>query len=351
MTRTDYDVAILLPAYNEQLTIADTIAGFHDAMPSARICVIDNNSTDETARIAQDALTRTKEGTLLREFRQGKGNAVHRALREIDADIFVMADADMTYPPDQIHELITPVAEGRADMAIGDRFARGDYVRENTRRFHNFGNNLIRILINTFFKSNIADIMTGYRAFNRTFARSYPRLVEGFQIETDMTIFALRNRFRIAEIPIRYCNRPQGSFSKLNTFSDGLRVLSTIFNLLRYDKPFAFFSTIALCAACLGLLAGFPVLLEFAETGFIRRVPLAILASALEIVAITTFGMGLILDSVTRQWDMYNERIIRNLSLSRHEDSGAMSDMMEHHSAISSSIRTHPNAKHLPPRE
>jgi len=322
----EYDVAILLPAYNEAMTIAGTLQGFRNAMPSARIYVIDNNSDDGTATIAEEILAQTGGGALLHELRQGKGNALRRGLLEIDADIFVMADADMTYPPEQIHELVAPVAEGRADMVIGDRFSGGDYGRENTRRFHEFGNNLIRMLVSTFFKSQITDIMTGYRAFNRTFARVYPLLVEGFQVETDMTIFALRHRFRILEIPIRYRNRPAGSFSKLNTFSDGLRVLSTVFNFIRHDKPFAFFSIIALCMACLGLLAGLPVLLEFAATGFISHVPLAILAAALEIVAISTFGTGLVLDSVAYQCNIDYERILRTQCPPRYGRTGAVSD-------------------------
>jgi glycosyltransferase involved in cell wall biosynthesis len=306
----DYDVAVLLPAYNEERTIAGTVEGFRSVMPSARIYVIDNNSSDGTGAVAEEALARATGGALLHESRQGKGNALRRALLEVDADIFVMADADMTYPPEQVHELVAPIAEGRADMVIGDRFSGGDYDRENTRRFHKFGNNLIRALICAFFKSHITDIMTGYRAFNRTFARSYPILVEGFQIETDMTIFALRNRFRILEVPVRYRNRPAGSFSKLNTLSDGWRVLATVFKLFRHDKPFAFFSAIALCVAFLSLLAGLPVLLEFARTGFVSHVPLAILASGLGMIAITTFGVGLILDSVAYQCNMENERII-----------------------------------------
>lgn len=322
----EYDVVILLPAYNEAQTIAGTIEGFRNAMPAARIYVIDNNSDDETAAIAKEMLARTEGGALLHEIRQGKGNALRRGLLEIDADIFVMADADMTYPPEQIHELVAPIAAGRADMVIGDRFSGGDYGRENTRRFHACGNNLVRMLVNTFFKSHITDIMTGYRAFNRTFARVYPILVEGFQIETDMTIFALRHRFRILEIPIRYRNRPSGSFSKLNTFSDGLRVLSTVFNLIRHDKPFAFFSVMALCMACLGLFAGFPVLLEFAQTGFISHVPLAILAAALETVAITTFGVGLVLDSVAHQYKTDNERVIRAHCPPRYGRAGSVSN-------------------------
>jgi glycosyltransferase involved in cell wall biosynthesis len=326
VARTEHDVAILLPAYNEEPTIAGTIAGFRSAMPSARIYVIDNNSGDGTAAIAEEILAQTGEGALLHEPRQGKGNAIRRGLLEIDADIFVMADADMTYPPEQIHELVAPIAEGRADMVIGDRFSLGDYSRENTRRFHEFGNNLIKTLVNTFFKAHITDIMTGYRAFNRTFARVYPIVVEGFELETDMTIFALRNRFRILEIPIRYRNRPVGSFSKLNTISDGLLVLSTVFNFIRHDKPFAFFSTIALCAACLGLLAGLPVLLEFAKTGIVSHVPLAILAAALEMVAITTFGTGLILDAVAHQCNIDHERTMRVHCPPRYSRTGAVFD-------------------------
>jgi len=309
---TDYDVAILLPAYNEESTIAGTIEGFRNAMPTAGIYVINNNSSDGTAAIAQEILGKQKKrGLVLHEPRQGKGNALRRALLEVDADIFVMADADMTYPPEQIHDLVAPIADGRADLVIGDRLSEGDYGRENTRKFHSFGNNLIRILVNALFKSNITDIMTGYRAFNQAFARSYPILVEGFQVETDMTIFALRNRFRILEIPIRYRNRPKGSLSKLSTFGDGARVVAAIFNLLRHDRPFAFFFTIALVTACMGFLAGFPVFWEWCETGIISQIPSAILASALEIVAITAFGMGLTLDSVARQRDIDNERVIR----------------------------------------
>ena len=312
MTHENYDVAILLPAFNEELTIAEVIAAFHNIMPSARIYVIDNNSSDGTAAIAKKILAQIKTGALLHELHHGKGNALRRAFLEIDADIFVIADADMTYPPEKIHELVAPIAEGLADMVIGDRLSEGG--QENFRKFHTFGNNLVRTLINMLFGAKLSDIMTGYRAFNRPFARSYPFLAAGFQIETDMTIFALRHRFRILEIPIRCRNRPEGSFSKLNTFSDGLRVLLTIFNLLRHGKPFVFFSFIAVCAACLGLLAGFPVIWEFVNTGFIRHVPLAILASALEMVAVTIFGVGLTLDSVARQNDIDTERIIQAYS-------------------------------------
>lgn len=243
---------------------------------------------------------------------------MRRALLEIDADVFVMADADMTYPSEQIHELVAPVAAGRADMVMGDRLSGGDYKNENPRRFHNLGNRLIGILVNILFRSHIADIMTGYRSFNRTFAKTYPLLVEGFQVETDMTIFALRNRFRILEVPIRYSSRPEGSFSKLNTFGDGLRVLSIIFSLFRHSRPLVFFSIIALSVACLGFIAGFPVLLEFAATGFIHHIPLAILASALEIAAITIFGVGLTLDSVAYQTDINNEWAIRFHSSPRY---------------------------------
>jgi glycosyltransferase involved in cell wall biosynthesis len=306
------DTAIILPAFNEELTIYSTIESFHTAMPSARIYVVNNNSCDKTAIIAMRAIQELNiNGAILHEPRQGKGNALRRALLEVDADIYVMADADMTYPAEQIDELISPIIGGHADMVCGDRISDGSYFIVNTRTFHNFGNILIRTLINAFSNGKVSDIMTGYRAFNRIFAQSYPILAEGFQIETDMTIFALQNKFRIVEVPIRYINRPQGSFSKLNTVRDGLRVLHTIFNFLRHDKPFVFFSAVALCTGCLGLLAGLPVLLEFTECGFIRHIPLAVLASALEIAAITIFGVGLTLDSVAHLRDIDNERAIR----------------------------------------
>jgi glycosyltransferase involved in cell wall biosynthesis len=308
------DIAIILPAYNEELTIAATIEAFHKAMPSARIYVVNNNSSDRTVEFASEMMDRLNmTGGIIQEFRQGKGNAMRRAFLEIDADIYVMADADMTYPPDQINELIAPVAEGRADMVNGDRLSAGDYDRENKRPLHNFGNWLVQRLVNYVSKSNIADIMTGYRALSRTFVKTYPVLAEGFQIETEMTIFAALFRFNIVDIPIRYTNRPVGSYSKLRTYRDGMRVLKTIFNLFRYYKPLSFFTLLAVLLAFLGFMLGLPVIWEFFNTGYIQHLPLAVLATGIEVIAVVTFGVGLNLDSIA-----YHRRLDTEKNIQRH---------------------------------
>ncbi len=305
MATTHHNIAIILPAYNEELTIGGTIEGFHGAIPEARIYVVDNNSNDNTAVIAEKTLkTFNISGAVLHEARQGKGNAVRRAFLEVDADIYVMADADMTYPPAQVRELIQPIIDGRADMVNGDRHSGGDYAAENDRPLHNLGNNLVQKLVNSVSGASVIDIMTGYRALSRTFVETYPILVEGFQLETDMTIFALQSRFRIIEVPIRYVNRPAGSYSKLNTCSDGLRVLRTILNLFRHYKPLVFFSIAAIILALSGMVLGIPVIMEFMATGYVSHIPLAILASGIEIIAVVTFGIGLTLDSIA-----YHRRI------------------------------------------
>lgn len=296
------DIAIILPAYNEALTIADTIKAFYKALPGARIVIINNNSTDETATIASETLKSLNAiGEVIEEYRQGKGNAVRRAFMDVDADIYVMADADLTYPAERVHDLIWPVAENMADMVVGDRLTGGHYQNENKRNFHGFGNSLVKWLINKLFRANLKDIMTGYRAFSRKFVKSYPILVEGFQIETDVTLHALDKRFRIMEIPIEYKDRPVGSFSKLNTFADGTKVLFTIMQILRYYRPMMFFGSIGTFFFLFGLLAGYPVIMEWFESRYIYHVPLAILAVGLVILAIMTFGIGLILDAITHQ--------------------------------------------------
>lgn len=302
-------IAIILPAYNEELTIAGTIRSFAVELPSATIIVIDNNSKDKTSEIATQTLQELKrDGMVIHEPRQGKGNAVRRAFLEVDADIYVMSDADMTYPADQVHLLIQPILDGRADMTVGDRHTGGDYVSENKRSFHNFGNWLVKALVNKLFRAELADIMSGYRAFSRNFVKNYPILVEGFQIETDITLYALDKRFRIAEIPVAYKDRPAGSFSKLNTLSDGARVLFTIMQILRYYRPLFFFGLIGFVFFASGLLAGYPVLDEWVKYRVIQHIPLAILASGLEISAIMAFGIGLILDSITHQNKMHFEQ-------------------------------------------
>ena len=215
-------IAVVLPAYNEALTIKATLEEFHKALPTANLYVIDNNSTDESGKIAKDTLvTLGNCGKVFFEPWQGKGNAIRRAFYEIDADIYLMVDADATYPAEQCHELIAPVVRGEADMVVGDRLSDGDYNRENNRPFHNFGNHLVVNLVSFVGKLKFNDVMSGYRAMNRTFVRNYPLTVPGFQLETDLSLFAAINRYRVKEVPIRYKNRPEGSASKLDTYRDG----------------------------------------------------------------------------------------------------------------------------------
>jgi glycosyltransferase involved in cell wall biosynthesis len=295
-------VAVVLPAYNEALTIAPTIEDFHRALPEAAIWVIDNRSSDDTAAIAKRTLARLGcPGGILYEGRPGKGNAVRRAFLDIDADVYLLADADLTYPAAQAHELIRPIAVGEADMVVGDRHSGGHYAAENKRALHGFGNRLVRDLVNRTFGAKLVDIMSGYRAMSRQFVKTYPVLVEGFEIETDMTLHALDKRFRIIEIPVKYRDRPPGSESKLNTLRDGMRVLSTIWNILRHYRPLQFFGGMSALFVLLGLLAGIPVIEDWVTERYVHHVPLAILATGLELIAMLLLAIGLVLDSITHQ--------------------------------------------------
>lgn len=313
---TEMKIALILPAYNEELTIEATVRAFHVALPEAAIWVINNRSSDETENIAQTTLSSLGcLGGVLNESRKGKGNAVRRAFLEIDADLYVLADADLTYPADRVRDLLAPVVEGRADMVVGDRHSAGHYAAENKRALHGVGNRLVRSLVNSLFNAELADIMSGYRVFSRRFVKNYPILVEGFEIETDMTLHALDKRYRIIEIPIEYKDRPKGSVSKLNTFSDGARVLFVIMQILRYYKPFVFFGWLSMLFFLAGLMAAVPVIQDWIQYQYIRHVPLAILATGLEIVAASMFGVGLILDSIVYQKRLDNERQILNFPL------------------------------------
>lgn len=303
------DIAVILPAYNEALTIAATIEAFHRELPQAQIVVINNKSTDQTAQIAHDTLERLgARGKVIDETRQGKGNAVRRAFMDVQADIYVMADADCTYPAERVHDLIAPIRGGSADMVVGDRHSMGHYKEENKRPLHNFGNWLVSKLINSMFSANLADIMSGYRAFSRQFVKNYSILVAGFQIETDMTLHCLDKRFRICEIAVEYKDRPAGSFSKLNTFSDGAKVLFTIAQILRFYRPLLFFGSVALLFALAGLVAAGPVFADWLQYRFIYHVPLAILAAALELMAALALAIGFILDAISHQSKMDFER-------------------------------------------
>jgi glycosyltransferase involved in cell wall biosynthesis len=311
-------IAVLIPCYNEEKTIGKVVSDFRRELPEADIYVYDNNSNDRTSFIAAE------HGAIVRkEFRQGKGNVVRSMFREIDADIYVMVDGDDTYPAESVHQLIEPIKRGEANMVIGDRLSNGTYFQENKRPFHNFGNNLVKNLINFLYKSDIKDIMTGYRAFDKLFVKSMPVMSPGFEIETEMSIHALDKKFLIKEVPINYRNRPEGSESKLNTFSDGWKVLKTIFILFKDYKPFLFFSLWALLFFILGLAVGIPVVVEFIQTKFITRVPSAILAVGLMIFALLSFTCGLILDTVAaahrKQYELELNRMYEHLRERKRE--------------------------------
>lgn len=299
MNRTD--IAIIIPAYNEELTIADTIKGFFRQIPEARIVVVDNNSKDRTSEIARAVFRELQcRGTLLFEKRQGKGMAVRKAFSEIDASWYIMVDADTTYPPDAVHDLLRIAVENGYDMVVGDRHSGGAYKEQNKRRFHNFGNNLITTVINMLFRNNLTDILSGYRVFSRKFVKNYPILATGFEIETEMTLHALDKRFSIAEVPIAYYERPEGSVSKLNTVGDGIRILKTIMWIFKDYKPLYFFGVCALLAFFAGVATGIPVIYEYIEFRYVYRIPSAVLSTGFMIVAMLFFAIGLILDTVEK---------------------------------------------------
>jgi glycosyltransferase involved in cell wall biosynthesis len=287
--------AILIPCYNEELTILKVINDFKNELPNADIYVYDNNSSDKTYEIATSVLP---ENYVCKEPRQGKGNTVRAMFQDIDADIYVIIDGDDTYPANAIHDLIKPVLHENFDMVIGDRLSNHSYAIENKRNFHNFGNNLVRNMINFLFRSKLNDIMTGYRVFNKFFVKTFPILSKGFEIETEMTIFSLHNNYKVKEIPIIYKDRPEGSESKLNTYHDGFKVIMTILKLFRNYRPMLFFSLIGITISLLGITVGLPVIKEYFTTGIIYRIPSAILSTSLIIIALLAFFSGLILDTM-----------------------------------------------------
>jgi glycosyltransferase involved in cell wall biosynthesis len=285
-------LAILIPCYNEALTIEKVVQEVKKEFPEAAVHVYDNNSTDKTAEIAH-----ANGAFVVQESRQGKGNVVRSMFKDIDADVYVLIDGDNACSAESIHDLIKPIIDGRADMVIGERMSNGTYSKENTRAFHSLGNNLVKNLINFFFKSKLTDIMAGYRAFNRYYVKTFPVLSRGFEIETEMTIFALHNNYKVTEVPLVFRNRPEGSVSKLNTFRDGLKVLKVILLFFKDLRPLLFFGSTSLLVAITGIIVGIKPIIEFLNGGFVYRVPSAILAAALEIIALLLFACGLILDS------------------------------------------------------
>ncbi|WP_276867491.1 DUF6020 family protein [Enorma massiliensis] len=296
-------VAVLIPCYNEELTVGEVIDDFRRVLPGASIYVYDNNSSDRTAQVARE------HGAQVRfEPRQGKGVTVRQMFRDIEADCYLLVDGDSTYPADAAPALINPILAGEADMTVGDRLSNGSYAQENQRPFHDFGNNLVRWLIRLMYGYAFHDVMTGYRAFSRVFVRSLPVVSRGFQLECEISIHAVDKGWRIKEVPIDYRDRPAGSVSKLSTVSDGVRVLMAIGSLFKDYLPFKFFSLMAAVFVALGLAAGIPVVAEFAQTGYVSKVPSAILAVGLVFCGALAFSTGCILDTVAKatrkRWEL-----------------------------------------------
>jgi len=285
-------IAVLIPCYNEEKTIEKVVADTRRELPEAVIYVYDNNSTDKTAEIARNA------GAVVRqEFKQGKGNVIRRMFREIEAECYIMIDGDDTYPLEFAREMADKVILRKADMVVGDRLS-STYFEENKRPFHNMGNSLVKASINMLFKSDIQDIMTGYRAFSYQFVKTFPVMSKGFEIETEMTIHAVYNNMQVENVVVTYRDRPEGSESKLNTYSDGMKVLFTIFRMFRQYRPFSFFGALAL--VLLLIAAGFfiPVLAEYFATGLVAKFPTLIVCGFAALAAIQSLFSGLILHNL-----------------------------------------------------
>ncbi|MCR5485248.1 MAG: glycosyltransferase family 2 protein [Clostridiales bacterium] len=285
-------IAVLLPCYNEAKTIGKVVSDFKRVLPEAVVYVYDNNSSDGTAEIAE------KAGAVVRyEYQQGKGNVVRRMFREIDAECYIIADGDDTYPAECAREMTDHVISKGVDMVVGDRLS-STYFTENKRPFHNFGNSLVRVTINLIFRSKIKDIMTGYRAFSYNFVKTFPVISKGFEIETEMTIHAVDKNMLIQNYVIEYRDRPEGSESKLNTYSDGFKVLLTIFDLFKDYRPLLFFALISFVLAALSIGFIIPVIVTFIKTGLVPKIPTVIVCGVVFMTAIISFFSGLILDSV-----------------------------------------------------
>ncbi len=304
-------IAVIIPCYNEALTIGKVVEDFRRELPEASVYVYDNNSTDGTAEIANGS------GAIVRnEPRQGKGNVCRQMFRDIDADCYLMVDGDDTYPAESARALCEPILAGKADMVVGDRLSNGTYAQQNDRAFHGFGNDLVRTMIKWIYGYGFEDVMTGYRAMSRPFVKTFPVLSEGFQIETELSIHAVDRRWRIVDVPVEYRDRPEGSVSKLNTVSDGLKVLAMIGTLFKDYRPLKFFSLVSLLFCIVGLCAGVPVVTEYLDTGLVPRFPTAILAVAFMFIAELSLATGFILDAVAKverkQWELQVYRQAEN---------------------------------------
>lgn len=307
-------IAVLIPCYNESQTVGKVVEDWKREFPEATIYVYDNNSSDDTAEIAENA------GAVVRyEYQQGKGNVIRRMFREIDAECYVMIDGDDTYPAEFGRQMVSKVLERGVDMVVGDRLS-STYFEENKRPFHNFGNSLVRGAINRLFKSNIRDIMTGYRAFSYQFAKTFPVLSKGFEIETEMSIHAVEKNMLVENVIIEYRDRPEGSESKLNTYSDGMRVLATIARLYKNYKPFRFFGMLALLLLIISAAMFVPVLATYIRTGLVPNFPTLIVSGFVALTAIQSLFAGLILTTLAEKDRQDFEFKLQIIQKSRKED-------------------------------
>ena len=308
------EIAVLIPCLNEELTIAQVINDFRRELPNASIYVFDNNSVDATVECAMES------GAIIkRELKRGKGNVVRTMFREIDADCYLVVDGDSTYPAESAERMCREVLENGADMVIGDRLS-STYFTENKRMFHSFGNVLVKRLINSLFSSSLKDIMTGYRAFSPIYVKTFPAISKGFDIETEMTVHALEKNFNIVEVPVAYRDRLENSKSKLNTFTDGFKVLITIFDLYKNNRPLMFFSIIAAILATASGVLFIPIFMQYLQTGLVPRIPTLIVSACIMLVSLLCFFSGLILDmivKITRQDFEYKMHVLRMLIRSK----------------------------------
>jgi glycosyltransferase involved in cell wall biosynthesis len=305
-TQQCYDeVAVLIPCYNEEITVGKVVADFQRALPGARIFVFDNNSTDRSAQIAREG-----GASVVHVPRSGKGNVVKRMFEHVNADVYLMVDADDTYSASEAPRLIEEFKVSGADMLVGARIA--SFEEHAFRRFHEFGNHLVARLISYLFSTKVTDVLSGYRVFSRSFVKTVPLMSTGFEIETEMTLQALAKGFVIKEVPIPYGKRPEGSYSKLNTFADGYRVLRSIFLIFKDFKPLAFFSRLSVLLGLLALVAGLFPVIDYVEYRWVYHVPLAILATGLSILAALSLCIGVILETIAR-YQNENFQLLRRL--------------------------------------
>ena len=308
---TNKKIAVLIPCYNESKTIEKVVKDYKKALPEADIYVYDNNSKDHTDEIAK------KAGAIVKyEYRQGKGNVIRSMFRDIDADCYLMIDGDDTYPAENAREMCDLVLNGRADMVIGDRLS-STYFTENKRPFHNFGNRIVRLLINKLFNNHIKDIMTGYRAFSYDFVKGFPVLSKGFEIETEMTIHAVDKNYKLVEIPVTYRDRPEGSVSKLNTYSDGMKVLKTIAVLFKEYKPMGFFGLISLLLVLISLIFLIPPFAGYFATGEVAKFPSLIVGCFIFLTSILSLMCGIILQVIVKKDRQQYELIMNELKNTR----------------------------------